>query len=109
YLVTVGRVESVEWLEPDQSAPESATALVGNMKLLIPLSGLIDKEAEIIRLARELDKKASELDRCEKKLSNGSFVDKAPAAVVEKERLRADDLKSAISNLEEQQQRIQSL
>jgi len=109
YLVTVGRVESVEWLEPDQSAPESATALVGNMKLLIPLSGLIDKEAEIIRLARELDKKASELDRCEKKLSNASFVDKAPAAVVEKERLRADDLKSAISNLEEQQQRIQSL
>jgi valyl-tRNA synthetase len=109
YLVNVGRVESVEWLKADTVAPESATALVGNMRLLIPLSGLIDKEAEIIRLGKELDKKVSELERCEKKLNNDSFVDKAPAAVVKKERLRANELKSAISNLQEQRQRIQSL
>ncbi|MDH3559385.1 MAG: valine--tRNA ligase [Gammaproteobacteria bacterium] len=109
YLVSVGRVESVEWLEANEVVPESATALVGNMKLLIPLSGLIDKQAEIIRLVKELDKKSGELERCENKLNNASFVDKAPAAVVEKERLRADELKNAISNLEEQQQRIQSL
>ncbi len=109
YLVSVGRVESVEWLDPKQLAPESATALVGNMKLLIPLSGLIDKDTEIIRLGKELDKKTGELERCEKKLNNASFIDKAPVAVVEKERLRANDLKNAISNLEEQQQRIQSL
>jgi valyl-tRNA synthetase len=109
YLMSVGRVESVEWLEAEDIAPESATALVGNMKLLIPLSGLIDKEAEIVRLGKELDKKAGELERCENKLNNASFVDKAPATVVEKERLRANDLKNAISSLEEQQKRIQSL
>jgi valyl-tRNA synthetase len=109
YLVSVGRVESVEWLKAGTVAPESATSLIGNMILLIPLSGLIDKEAEIIRLGKELDKKVSELERCEKKLNNDSFVDKAPAAVVEKERLRARELKNTISNLEEQKQRIQSL
>jgi len=109
YLISVGRVESVDWLEEDREAPESATALVGEMKLLIPLSGLIDKEAEIVRLAKELEKKMDELGRCEKKLSNTDFVDKAPAAVVGKEQARADELRSAIGKLEEQQERIQSL
>ena len=79
------------------------------MKLLIPLSGLIDKESEIKRLAKELEKKAGELERCEKKLSNAGFVDKAPAAVVEKEQTKAVDLRSAINSLEEQQQKIQLL
>jgi valyl-tRNA synthetase len=109
YLTAVGRVESVKWASPDETAPESATALLGEMKLLIPLYGLIDKEAELSRLSRELDKKASELDQCERKLANAAFVDKAPAVVVEKEQIRAAELKSAINSLKEQQQRIQSL
>ena len=109
YLQAVGRIDTVTWLESADAAPESATALAGGMKLLIPLSGLIDKEAEIIRLTRELEKKLGELGRCETKLSNTSFVDKAPAAVVEKEQARAVELKNAISRLEEQQQKIQSL
>ena len=109
YLVTVGRIESVTWLEEGDTVPESATALLGNMKLFIPLSGLIDKKAELVRLFKEWDKKVCELDRCEKKLSNACFVDKAPAAVVEKEQARAAELRNAINNLEEQQQRIRSL
>jgi valyl-tRNA synthetase len=99
----------VTWLEAGDTAPESATALVGEMKLLIPLAGLIDKEAEIIRLGKELDYKRSELARCEQKLSNESFVARAPAAVVEKEQTRAVELKTAISSLEEQQKKIQAL
>jgi valyl-tRNA synthetase len=109
YLTTVGRVESVNWLAPDETAPESATALLGDMKLLIPLYGLIDKEAELQRLSRELDKKVNELDSCERKLANAAFVDKAPPAVVQKERTRSTELKNAISSLQEQQQRIQAL
>ena len=79
------------------------------MKLLIPLAGLIDKESEILRLAKELEKKTSELDRCEKKLLNSGFVDKAPAAVVEKEHARAAELRSTINNLEGQKEKIQAL
>jgi valyl-tRNA synthetase len=109
YLEVVGRIDTVTWLEPGDDAPESATALVGEMKLLIPLSGLIDKEAEMERLAKELERKTGELERCEKKLSNASFVDRAPAAVVDKEQSKALDLKTAISSLKEQQQKIQSL
>jgi len=83
--------------------------LVGEMKLLIPLAGLIDKESEILRLTKERDKKINELDRCEKKLLNPGFTDKAPAAVVEKERVRAAELGSAIKSLEEQKEKIQAL
>jgi valyl-tRNA synthetase len=109
YLVTTGRIASVTWLGADETAPESATALLGDMKLLIPLAGLIDKEAELARLSKELARKLNELDQCERKLSNAGFIDKAPPAVVEKERARAAELKGAISSLEEQQQRIRSL
>ena len=109
YITNVGRVESVTWLDTDETAPESSTALVDEMKLLIPLAGLIDKEAEIIRLSKELGRKIDELGRCENKLSNAGFVDKAPAAVVAKEQTKAAELKNAIGSLQEQKQKIQSL
>ena len=109
YIISVGRVESATWLNDNDAAPESSTALVDDMKILIPLAGLIDKEAEAIRLAKELERKGSELERCENKLSNSSFVDRAPAAVVEKEQAKASELRSTISSLQEQQQKIQSL
>ena len=109
YLESVGRTADVTWLENGDTAPESATALMGKMKLLIPLAGLIDKQAEITRLDKDLDNKRNELSRCEKKLSNESFVAKAPAAVVEKEQARAAALNTAISSLEEQKEKIQAL
>jgi valyl-tRNA synthetase len=90
-------------------APESATALIGEMKLLIPMAGLIDKEAEELRLTKDLDRKRSERQRIEKKLTNPSFLQKAPDAVVEKERKKAEDLESAIKQLEEQLRKIASL
>ena len=109
YIMNVGRVESVTWLEADETAPESSTALIDKMKLLIPLAGLIDKDAELARLAKALQGKRDELGRCESKLANSGFVDKAPAAIVEKEQARAAELRNAIGSLEEQQQKIQSL
>jgi valyl-tRNA synthetase len=109
YIISVGRIESATWLNDNEEAPESSTVLVDDMKILIPLAGLIDKEAEVNRLAKELERKTSELERCKNKLSNSSFIDKAPAAVVEKEQAKAAELCNAISNLLEQQQKIQSL
>ncbi|MGB5179038.1 MAG: valine--tRNA ligase [Gammaproteobacteria bacterium] len=109
YIISVGRVESVTWLNADDEAPESSTALVGDMKLLIPLAGLVDKTAEVSRLAKELQRKNIELERCENKLSNSGFVDKAPAAVVEKEQAKASELRKVIDSLLEQQRKIQSL
>ncbi len=109
YLDFLARTASVDILPPDQQAPEAAMALVGEMKLLIPLADLIDKEAELKRLEKELAKLQSEMERAEKKLSNPGFTDKAPEAVVQKEREKLDAVRSAAANLAEQAQRIRNL
>jgi len=108
YIMSLARVESIEWLGK-QEGPESATALIGEMKLLIPMAGLIDKEAEQARLEKELDRKRADLERTEKKLGNPAFVEKAPAAVVDREKAKAEDMQAAIRQLEEQLQKIATL
>jgi valyl-tRNA synthetase len=80
----------------------SATALVGEMKLLVPMAGLIDKEAELIRLEREIDRKQKDRAKTQGKINNPSFVEKAPEEVVQKERDKLQDLDSALEKLNEQ-------
>ncbi len=109
YLKTLGRIESVEWLSTKDEAPESATALVGEMKILIPMAGLIDKEAEEARLNKEISKRNNEITRVESKLSNANFVDKAPPAVVDKERQKLNDLKTSLQQFTEQLAKITNL
>ncbi len=78
----------------------SATALVGEMELLIPLAGLIDKEAEIARLEKEIDKKNKDLMRVTTKLDNPQFKANAPKEVVIQEETLARELKLSIQTLE---------
>jgi valyl-tRNA synthetase len=109
YLLKLGRLESITWLKAGENAPESAIALVGDMKILIPMAGLIDKEAELARLTKEIQRIENELPRIEGKLSNAAFVDKAPPEVIAKEREKLAGLKSALNNLNEQQAKIKAL
>ena len=109
YLDFLAKTESVEILPEGDEGPESALALVGEMKVLIPLAGLIDKDAELARLQKEIDKQTGEVTRIEKKLSNPNFVDKAPDAVVQKERDKIETAKSALAKLEEQAEKIRAL
>ncbi|MBI5040142.1 MAG: class I tRNA ligase family protein, partial [Gammaproteobacteria bacterium] len=109
YLQFLARTASIDVLEPGTTPPESATALVGNMKLLIPMAGLIDKAAELARLDKEIAKREQEVERTEAKLANSSFVDKAPAEVVEKERAKVEDVKAALTSLREQRGKIAAL
>lgn len=76
---------------------------------MIPMSGLIDKDAELARLDKEIQRLSKEVPRLEGKLSDEGFLAKAPEAVVAKERARLDDLKSNLSELEAQIQKIRAL
>jgi Rrf2 family protein len=96
YLDGLAGIESVAVLEKDEVAPKSAAGLLGSMKILIPLAGLIDTEAEAARLAREIEKHAKDLERSEQKLANASFVDRAPPEIVDKERTRAKERVGAL-------------
>jgi valyl-tRNA synthetase len=109
YLDFLARTESVEVLPAGEDGPESATALVGEMKLLIPLAGLIDKEAELARLEKEIDRLAKDLQRTEAKLQNPAFVDKAPEAVVQKERDKLSKGEMALAELRSQADKIRTL
>ena len=109
YLDFLARTESIRVLEPGDAGPESATALVGDMKVLIPLAGLIDKDAELARLDKEISRLRQDIERTEKKLSNASFVDKAPEAVVSKEREKLNRGQAAIEDLSAQAAKIRAL
>ncbi|MEE9493685.1 MAG: valine--tRNA ligase [Gammaproteobacteria bacterium] len=108
YLISLARLESITLLG-NEEAPDSATALVGNLKILIPMAGLIDKEIEIKRLNKAIIDTGKEVARIEGKLNNKNFVDKAPAAVVDKEKAKLNGAQTTLSNLQEQLQRIENL
>jgi len=109
FIQTLAKLEAVEWLEAGAEAPESATALIGEMQILIPLAGLIDKEAELARLEKEIGKLTVNIDKGNAKLANPGFVDKAPAAVVDKERERVEELSAALTQLQSQAEKISAL
>ena len=108
YIYSLAKVEDIKWLA-DDSAPECATALVGEMKILIPLAGLIDKEAESARLEKEINKLKSNLEKSSTKLNNPNFADKAPADVVKKERERVAEMQTSLQQLKEQANKINDL
>ena len=109
YLLKLGFIESITQLDDNDEAPESAIALVGEMKILIPMAGLIDKEAEIARLEKEINKINKDLPRVEGKLNNPKFVDKAPEEVIAKEKEKLEAMKSSFNYLEEQLEKIKKL
>ena len=108
-LMSLAKLESIDWLEPDQQAPGSATSLVGDMSLLIPLAGLIDKNAELSRLRKNIQKLEQDAQRIEGKLGNDNFIAKAPAAVIDKDKVRLAALNSALASLQAQADRIRSI
>ena len=109
FLDFLARTESIQVLAKGEDEPESSTALVGDMKVLIPLAGLIDKEAESKRLEKEIGRMQNDVERIEKKLANPNFVDKAPQAVVDKEREKLADSKGALETLQLQLEKIRKL
>ena len=109
FLISLAKLESITWTVAGDVLPESATALVGDMNLLIPLAGLIDKEAELARLEKNMAKFQTDADRIKGKLSNSNFVDRAPAAVVDKEREKLAEAESALNSLNAQADKIRAL
>lgn len=108
-LNALAKMESIDKLNTNEEAPESATALVGEMKILIPLAGLIDKDQEIIRLSKEIEKLEKQKMQFEGKLNNEKFVSGAPKAIVDVERERLNATLGAIGDLNEQLDKISKL
>ncbi|AEY00647.1 valyl-tRNA synthetase [Oceanimonas sp. GK1] len=109
FLKAMAKLESITLLAADEEAPLSSKQLIGDTELLLPMAGLIDKDAELSRLDKELGKVQGEIKRLAGKLNNAGFVAKAPAEVVAKEQEKLADYQATLAKLEQQREQIASL
>ena len=109
FIDRLARLEGVTLLAQGEEAPASATALVGEMEILIPMAGLIDKDAELARISKAMEKIEKDAARTKGKLSNEKFVSNAPEAVIEKERAKLADAESQLAKLSAQRDTIAAL
>lgn len=102
----LARVDTPQWIESGADEPAAAAAVVGSMRVLIPLAGLIDLSAEKTRLGKEIVRIETEIKKCEGKLGNANFVANAPPEVVTQERQRIADWGTQLNALREQAQKL---
>ena len=108
-LKTMAQLESISVLKAGEATPESAVALVGEMKINIPLAGLIDVEAEIARINKLMDTANKEIARSAGKLKNERFVNSAPEAVVNKEKSTLAENQHKLEELQAQLVRLEKM
>ena len=101
-LCPLVRAEEMQVVEEFPEGLVAAKGVAGKVQIALPLEGLLDLDAERARLEREMEKLRKELDRRTKRLGNASFVEKAPADVVQKERRVREDLVEHVKRLEAQ-------
>ena len=109
FLSKLASLESITWLDNASDAPLCATALAGDLEILVPMAGLIDVDAELARLDREIEKISIEVKKLTGKLSNAKFVDNAPTEVVAKERQKLTDFESSLTQLNEKRNAISEM
>ena len=109
YLTDLGQLEDIQIIEAGQEPPPSATALLGTMKILVPMAGLINVEAERKRLEKNRARVQSGFERVQAKLGNDKFLANAPADVVAKEQVKLDALQLELSQIDEQLSRLDEL
>ena len=109
FLSSLAKLESITILAENEQGPASASALVGDLSVLIPMAGLIDKEAELARLDKAIEKIDKEAAKVRGKLGNQNFVSKAPAAVIEKEQAKLAETESALAKMVVQKAQIDAL
>ncbi|MFY9180026.1 MAG: valine--tRNA ligase [Venatoribacter sp.] len=109
FLMKLAKLSNITWVNEGDELPMATTHLVGQMEVLVPMAGLIDKDQEIVRLGKEIDKLAKEIERIANKLSNEGFVAKAPADVLAKEKDKLAAFERDRSKLAEQVEAIKAL
>ena len=108
YLTTLARLDSVEVIDDPEIVGKAAIALIGKMRMLVPMSGLINIDIEISRLEKHRLIITADLSKAEVKLGNLQFLSNAPKNIVEKEKKRSTDLRQKLEQLDAQINRLQT-
>lgn len=93
----------------DKELPLSSSSMVGQLKVLVPMKGLIDPTAELNRLAKAQEKLTKQAESLRSKLSNESFVSKAPANVVESEKAKLAEMDNQLAEMNKQIEQLKAI
>ncbi len=108
-LGSLARARSFHWLNDEDDSSQCAVALVGDLKVLIPLEGLVDVEAELARINRQLAREQQLLKQSQAKMGNRRFIDNAPESVVAREKERLETHEANVQRLREQMVQLEQL
>ena len=100
-MSTMLKIEKLEVGDNILKPAQSATAVVENLEIFVPLKGLIDIEQEIKRLEKQVSDMQGRLNAVSKKLENKNFVDRAPSEIIAHERNKFEDYKQQLDKLKE--------
>lgn len=105
----LAKVESIEFLSKEQEPPLSSSSVIGHASVYVPMKGLIDPKAELGRLQKDFDKVQKQHDQIANKLANEGFVSKAPAAVVEGEKVKLAEFAEQLGKIQQSMDQIAAL
>ena len=105
----LAKVESLTILKDGDEVPLSSSSMVGQLRVLVPMKGLIDPTAELKRLGKSFDKLQKQAEGIARKLSNEGFVSKAPAAVVDAEKTKLAELEGQLTAMTAQMEQLKAL
>ncbi|WP_336935999.1 valine--tRNA ligase [Acinetobacter soli] len=105
----LAKVESITFLAQGEEPPLSSSSVVGHASVFVPMKGLIDPKAELGRLQKDLDKVQKQHDQIANKLANEGFVAKAPAAVVEGEKVKLAEFADQLVKIKQSMEQIAAL
>jgi len=108
-LQKLAKVGSAKVLTETDEEPPVLSALAGTLEVMVPMAGVIDINNELSRLDKELERMTADQARTFAKLANKNFVDRAPEAVVAKEKMKLEELEAGISSLRAQKSKIEQL
>ncbi len=105
----IAGLESLDWINEGEGLPPSSVVVVGNLKVLIPLEGLIDPKEESQRLTKKIEKMSKEYEMLDSKLKNKKFTDNAPKELVQDQQERFELISNELINLNHQLKEISRL
>ncbi|MGM8937993.1 valine--tRNA ligase [Psychrobacter glaciei] len=105
----LAKVESLEIVKEGDEVPLSSSSMVGQLRVLVPMKGLIDPTAELARLGKSYDKLKGQSEGIARKLGNEGFVSKAPAEVVDAEKAKLAELEGQLTAMTAQMEQLKNL
>lgn len=108
-LIALCKISKITTLDSTEAVPPSAASVIGNLELLIPMAGVIDKDAELSRLAKELAKVEKDIAHIEGKLTNPQFAERAPDEIIDKEKEKLSQARLTQEKIRQNKKVIESL